>query len=431
MNGNYTGPWTLDRHGLKAVFLSIAELNGYKVGTIKGKLHFGVQCWLMDKYHDLKTVATLPVAINKDSHKRLNQYLPVQLREAFDDSHKDQQNVYNQAELDRADADRAELHENIWLTRLYENLDLHFNISLASIKQKALTNRAGLKFIFSRHANATHKWQVPIELDATASMLQWNGILLNDSRLLSMTNVIVSNDKLNDAWSVPGLSRAMFKHGATPRLYGSSRAVHELWQSWGHLYTLDHIKIFNEELSSGGLGAADAFKDFLINNCKPQETMKVKIYKEEFTIEANRFKSIGDTATKYHFYDTITKSVKSVVNTKTKQVPDLEQFRRYFPTLLIHNIDSQAANYVATKAMEKYGWLIDIYDAFIVHPNMARDVRRWYSEFQQEIYDNRVSILTNFFTSIGIGSEAQVRWEQVRKLVKPCTGFKPHYMALK
>ena len=36
MKSTYKQSKILNRHGLRAVFLSIAELNGYKTGTIKG-----------------------------------------------------------------------------------------------------------------------------------------------------------------------------------------------------------------------------------------------------------------------------------------------------------------------------------------------------------------------------------------------------------
>ena len=387
MKSTYKQSKVLNRHGLRAVFLSIAELNGYKTGTIKGKLHYGVQCWLSTKSHELDPI--------------------------------------------NSESDRAEVHENIWLERLYDSLDKHFNILAQSIKTKALTERSALKYIFSKHKDATYQWNVPIELDATASMLQWNGVLLGDERLLLKTNVLVNNGVLNDAWSLEGIARTQFKWAATPRLYGSSRACHELWQAKKVKYTLEQVNLFNKEISAGALGVADAFKDFLINNCKPQATMTVKIFNEEFKIECNRYSNIGDLTTLYDIYDTQTQSIRRIAHTSIKKVPDLEQFRRFFVTLLIHNLDSQAANYVSNKAMDKYGWLIDIYDAFIVHPNMAKDIRKWYGEYLTLVYNNRTQILTDYFVSIGIGPEAQAKWNQVKSMVKPVTAFKPSAMALK
>lgn len=98
----------------------------------------------------------------------------------------------------------------------------------------------------------------------------------------------------------------------------------------------------------------------------------------------------------------------------------------------MHNLDSQVANSVISKVMDKYNWGIDIHDAFIVHPNAARDVRRWYSQELTNIYNNRHTILANYFKSINIGPEAQAHWDRLTQLVVPVTGaFKANPMALK
>lgn len=261
-------------------------------------------------------------------------------------------------------------------------------------------------------------------------MLQWYGILLGDERLLLKTNVIVKNGVLNDAWTINGIPRTQYKYSCTPRLYGSSQECYEIWQDKGIQYTMEQVNIFNEEISKGALGVADAYKTFLIDNCNPTEVMKLKVFNDEFTVECNRYRNVGDYTTIYDIFDTKTNRIQRILNTKTKRVADLEQFGRYFPTGLIHNIDSQAANYVSEKAMEKYGWLIDIYDAFIVHPNMARDIRKWYNEFQKTIYTNRDTILTDYHASLGITNLAE--FDKVKALVHPIVGdFQPHYMALK
>ena len=160
--------------------------------------------------------------------------------------------------------------------------------------------------------------------------------------------------------------------------------------------------------------------------------MTPTIMGETFTIECNRYKNVGDTTTKYDIYDTITHSVRRITHTSTRKEADLEQFRRYFVTLLIHNLDSQVANRVIAKVMHKYNWGIDIHDAFIIHPNAARDTRRWYASELTSIYHNRHTILSDYFQSIGIGAEAQAHWDRVMSLVQPVSGaFKANLMALK
>lgn len=401
----------LTKHGVKAVMLFIAELNGFKSGTVKAKVHYGVNCWLTSKLHELdytdytSTIKANSVITDAERTKQLEE------------------------EAKRLEDVNAETHENMWLERLYNGLDNHFNIS-SIIKTKAITDRDALIYIMNKHVKSTYLWDIPIELDASASMIQWMGVLMGDHRLTDMTNV--TGITLSDPWAFEGIPRTQFKHAATPMLYGSSKACHELWQDRKHQYTLQQVELFNKEITSGALGIANMLKEFLINNCKPTERMKVNINDEIFEIECNRYRHIGDTTTKYDIYDSITKRIRTIVHTTTKSVADLDQFRRYFVTLLVHNLDSQVANKVIGKVMTKYGWGIDIHDAFIVHPNAALDVRRWYAAELTHVYNNRSAILTNYFNSIGIGNEAQAEWNRLISMVHPITGtFKANLMALK
>ena len=81
--------------------------------------------------------------------------------------------------------------------------------------------------------------------------------------------------------------------------------------------------------------------------------------------------------------------------------------------------------------MDKYGWGIDIHDAFLVSPMAAADVRRWYADELNNIYADREAILANYFASIGIGAEAQGNWNRLKQMVKPIKSFKCRKMALK
>ena len=362
------------RQETNAVALFIAELIGAKAPTEQLKTEAGYNAWINNSLHEF----------NPNSEE-----------------------------------DRADFHENIWLQRLYDQLDLAFQCD----------NK------FSRASYQTKQpiqinWQVPLELDASASMLQWMGVLLGDKRLLDMTNVI--GDTLSDPWHFPGIPRKQFKAAATPMLYGSSQATHQLWKDGKFEYTQEQLQLFGNELSNGAFGLANQFKEFLINNVKPQETMQVHIFNEIFTIECNRHKHIGEETIAYDIYDTITDCIRTINHTTTKSIPDLEQFRRFFVTLLVHNIDSQAANYVAEKCFDKYGFVIDIHDAFIVSPMAAYDVRQWYKEFLTLVYNNRQTILANFFKSIGIGAEAQTQWNTIKSMIQPIDEpFVPNDMALK
>lgn len=238
-------------------------------------------------------------------------------------------NYLHTLDLDTEDG-RKDLHENMWLERLYEELDQYFSISGTDNKSLA---RYLAVHEEQNYRNETYRWTVPIELDASASMLQYMGILLNDKRLMEMTNVIGTT--LNDPWKLEGMSRNMLKKAATPMLYASSKSCHELWQDHGIPYTAEDIELYTKEMAEGPFGLANLFKEFIVNSCNPKAEMTVKIDSEEFDIACNRFRYVGEKTKAYKIWDTLDKRYNIVLHTDTRQVPDLQQFRRYFVTLLI------------------------------------------------------------------------------------------------
>lgn len=345
----------MDIDAINSVYSFIAELLGYKRGTVSGKLEFG-------------------------------------------------KNAFNNRQLPDEDPDT--LHEIIWLKRLYgemEALNLHMHINGTS--------------------EGFH-WKVPIELDASASMIGYIGCLLGDVRLLTMTNMAGDPNQLEDPWYIEGLSRPKVKAAATPLLYGSSQNPLDLWKKKDLDYNHTDLEIINEALRSGALGIANEMKDFVIRHCNPKEEMTVKVWNDVFTIKCNHYRRIGDVHVPYDLFDTTTQRVRRITHTKTKAVPDLERFRSYFQTLLIHNLDSQVADWVSGKCMKKYGFCLDVHDAFIVSPIAAKDVRKWYAERMDWIYKNRKKILTDYFQSIGITAAAMPAWEALQAKVQPISNFK-------
>ena len=368
---------------VQAVMLFISELNGFMNSefekTVEGKISHGQACYVQNELHTL-----------------------------------------NLSDED----DRKEVHENIWLQRLYDELDTYFGIiNMPIMRQLSLDTES--------YRENTYKWTVPIELDASASMLQYEGILMNDQRLCDNTNVIGSH--LKDPWSLKGMVRKMLKTAATPMLYGSSQDATSLWDDAKFKYTSADIKAYANEMQNGAFGLANALKNFIIDNSNPKEEMEVHIWNEKFTIRCNRYKNVGEQTYTYEVFDTLTNTVRVIKHTDTKKVADLDQFRRYFMTLLVHNLDSQVANTVIQKVMNKYGWGIPIHDAFIVSPAAAYDVRKWYAEELDKIHANRETILNNYFASIGIDKfTARQEFEELQAKVTPIVGeFKCSLMALK
>lgn len=309
---------------------------------------------------------------------------------------------------------RKDLHENMWLERLYNELDLYFDIFVGDKQLRAIALNVGT------YREAGFKWSVPLELDATSSMCQIIGILLNDKRLMEMTNVI--GDTLEDAWKVDGIGRNKLKCVMTPKLYGSSQTAEGLWKKNKMSYTDKDSELVNRELLNGAFGLANSFKDFIINNCTPKATMEISIGDDKFGISCNKFRNVGEKTRAYKIWDSIDEQYNILLHTDTKKVADLEQFRLYMMTLLVHNIDSQIMDKLVESLMDKYGWGISIHDAVVCSPAAASDVRTWYNEELLNLHTNREHILKGFFRSVGINATHSEEWAKVKSKVVPFTG---------
>lgn len=332
----------MTNEAIESVYLFIAELLGYKKGTVSGKLAFGMGAY------DSRTLV---------------------------------------------DAVGDDLHVRIWLERLYGELD-RFTVWMLE------GNNAEDFF-----------WEVPIELDASASMLSYMGVLIGDKRLVEMCNGAGDPEVLNDPWHIEGLTREKVKKVGTPRLYGSSTTAAELWKKANLEFTHEDVQLINNELKNGAMGMADRMKEFIISNCNMRPEMRVHVGKDKFTIKCNRYKRVGELTMAYDLFDTESGAVRRVHHTKTKAVPDLDRFALYTVTLLIHGLDSQIADYVAGKVADKYNWVLDIHDAFIISPIAAADCRKWYAEAMTTLFVQRKAILANYFRSIGIPASALPQWE--------------------
>ena len=347
-------PRPLNPLAYSQVFLAISELLGYKLPSVEERIQAG--------------------------------------REAY------QKRILPKIDM-TTDEGREELHERIWLERIY----------------KALENPS--------------QWDVPIELDQTASALQFMGILLNDKGLLDGTNVIGS--ELKDIWTIDGLARNQVKKAITPRIYGSQAEPAKLWNKNHIKYNICDVKTINNEINHGRFATANMFKDFIIDNANPEEEMKIKIFNEEFTVFCNKYETRGEYIQPYVAYDTEAKEIRVIKHTHTKRVADLDSFRTYLVTLLIHNLDSQLADYIANNV----DWIIPIYDAFIVHPNDAKTVRKLFVDFMLEISNNRDTILKDYFQSINIdlktNKRAIIQWNKLQEKIEKVGEFIPQGTALK
>lgn len=205
-----------------------------------------------------------------------------------------------------------------------------------------------------------------------------------------------------------------------------------MWKKNGIDYTPEDVILYNKEIAEGPFGIANMFKEFIINNCNPQADMDIIIGDEEFSISCNRYRNVGERTKAYKIWDSIDRKYNVVLRTETSQVPDLEQFRRFFVTLLIHNRDAAVMDNVCKKVMNKYGWGIPIHDAILISPAAAADTRKWYAEELEAMHRNREAILQGYFRSIGINASAQAEWERLQSKIHQYEGeLVANHMALK
>lgn len=278
---------TITTEGLDAVFLFIAELHGTKNVTLAQKLERGQALYLNREF------------------------------------------IYP-TELD-------DMYEDIWLTRLYNELDkaLPHTAMTNIIKTRLDKGQATLADYMQmryRHMSPI-KWSVFIEIDMSASVLGYIGLLLNHRPFMERCNMI--GETLNDAWAHETITnRKQFKT-IMRQCYGSQLTPAKMWDDMDIPYTPEEVAAFDHELNNGELAVAKAFKDFIIQECKPQPEMTIKVGRDTAFIKCNRHFNVGEITNIFDIYDSHTNTIRRIHHTDTKRIPDLKSFRRYFVTALI------------------------------------------------------------------------------------------------
>lgn len=280
------------------------------------------------------------------------------------------------AEKRLPDVTGDELFEHIWVERIYAELDAYFE-------------------------NSSHIFTTPIELDFSSSNMVMIGLLLAHSDYVDHTTYM---------WQVNGLSKLHIKKAQTPYVFGSTAPITKLWKKAKLDYTADQVLLMKREQTTGKFAIANELKDIIINYCTPQPKMLLHVGKEKFLVECNRYKHVGDTTKQYVVYDSVDKCIKVITHTSTHKVPDLAQFKRYFVTGLIHNIDSQ----IMDNIVKKLSWVIPIHDAGLVSIAEASAMRQLAVIEMQNLTDNGLTILYNYFKSIGL---TQAGYERFAKLL--------------
>ena len=272
--------------------------------------------------------------------------------------------------------DRKELHERIWLERIYNQLDTMFE------KGKV-------------------KWNVPIEMDASMSLAQVIGAVLDSEELLIKTNCV--GDKLQDPWHIDGTRRASAKAVGTPTFYGSSQSAIGLLKSKGITPDKDELKAINKEFSNGTFSQIKDFKNLLIKNGNiDTPTYRVQGWNESYTVEVNKHKAVGATLNAHVVWDTETSKDKIFFLHEPVRVPDYKAFNTFFATGLVHNLDSKLMDNVMCDLMHALEWAIAIHDAVLCLPGTI--TRTSYNTHLQELNLVGRDVLVDYMKSIGATS---------------------------
>ncbi len=89
-------------------------------------------------------------------------------------------------------------------------------------------------------------------------------------------------------------------------------------------------------------------------------------------------------------------------------------------------------DFTCNAVYDKYAWAIDIHDAIIVDCEAVGYAREQYANMINNVYNDRKSILQNYFRSINIPASKQGEWKEVMSKVEPVEDtFKCSPMVLK
>lgn len=300
----------------------------------------------------------------------------------------------------KSEVDRKELHEYIWLNRIYSKLD-------------NLYSRAG--------ARLGIKWNIPLEIDARMCVAQFYGALSND--LPTLESVCLRGNTINDPWYTPSVPRNVAKL-LVAVLYGSSatsralmRANQSRLEDAGIELTPKLIKDMNKLRQTGRFAVMEAFKDALIcdyNTHSP--VIRVKLWNQEFDIHINKFTTHGTMPIATQAYDTASGKFKTSITHEPIRVPDYARMKLFWATCCVHGLESQVFDQLADEEPE---WAITNHDAVICMPWNAKRIRENYASKIKEVNRDRFRIIRDFRQSIGaVTPKSDLAFYKLFKLVK-------------
>jgi len=209
-------------------------------------------------------------------------------------------------------------------------------------------------------------------------------------------------------------------------VYGSSQTATALLKSKKLECTRQQLRLISKEFSVGAFAVVKDLKSFLIKYSDIKTpTFKMKIWDEEFEVEVNKHKVVGADLNIYTAYDSASDRNVTFANHSTIRIPDYDRFSLYFPTGLVHNLDSRVMDKSVDSIISNYfEWVIPIHDAALVMPGTA--IREEFTTVMEDLRTNRHRILTDYRTSIGaVGKSADIAWAKLHSKVEPLCSAVP------
>lgn len=283
-----------------------------------------------------------------------------------------------------------ELHEYIWLSRIYSALD------------KVMITGSAL-------------WSIPLEMDASMSLAQIEGALLDSQELLIKTNA-VKTATLQDPWFVEGTRRLAAKAIGTPTFYGSNQSPMSLLRSKNLEIDKAELAILNKEFNTGVFSILKDYKNLLIGNMEIDNPTYTAIgWDETYTVEVNKHKAVGATLDAYTVWNTETQRDVLFYMHSPIRVPDYDRFRTYAATGLTHNAESKVVDNTMCMLKALAEWAIAIHDAILCLP--GSNARKAYSTQLSALNKVGKEVLIGYMQSIGATS-AKANIELVKLLDK-------------
>lgn len=369
------------KKGVEAAYLCMAELYSGFNGDIASKVNQGKMCYKVKRYHKLNLDPELKEQDYKDLWVEATRAVDNDETIPHNKKEESVQQQYNRLvedlKYDKSELD--DLFENIWLERLYNDMRLY-------------------------HADEYHMVTTPLEVDFSSSNMVMIGLLLGHWKYVDHTKYM---------WDVAGLSKQHVKFAQTPYVFGSREGVIPLWDKNNLTYTPEQVKLMKYEQSAGKFAMANELKDIIVGHCQPDPEMEVCVQHEVFKVECNKTRNVGDTTKQYIVYNTDTHVFEVIHHTDTHTVPDLERFKTYFMTLLIHNLDSQ----ILDNIVMKMNWVLPIHDAGIVTWNGAVVMRAQAVVEMEFVKDNREKTMLNYLKSIKLDQAGWIRYAKLKEKV--------------